>query len=284
MAQRHQKVTLIGDKGRPFRFILAAAALVGITVLVAVLTKPETSYMNTPEIARIEDMGVMYIGVRDDMPGFGYEGEGLEVELARRLAERILPEKGADAAELITVTGQTAGPKLDDDSVAAVVALMRTGAYEKYAYSVAYYKDPTVLLVREGDENAELAGATIGAVQNTYSYTRLTAWITENSPEDAVEADKYAHVKLYASYPDMLAALLAPDSPIAAAAIQEAYTFRYGEEYACSRHVTEVGSVSYAVACSADYPAIAAIATLVINEMRADGSLDALIAEYGLNP
>lgn len=284
MAQRHQKITFMGDKGRPFRFFAVAGALVLIVVLVAVLTKPETSYMNTPEISAIEDAGVMFIGVRDDMPGFGCGGEGLEIELARLLAARILPGLGDDAARLVTVTGQTAGSKLDDDSVAAVVALMRAGAYEKYAYSVPYYTDPTVLLVKPGSESVSLEGATIGAVQNTYSATRLGSWNTAMSPEDAAPADMYVQVKLYASYPEMIEALLRDDAPILAAAIQEAYTFRYGAAYDYGVHDISVGEVSYAIACSADYPAIAEIASMMINEMRADGSLAALIAKYGLNP
>ncbi len=41
--------------------------------------------MNTPEIQRIRERGVLAVGVRDDMPLFAEGGEGFEIELAQKI-------------------------------------------------------------------------------------------------------------------------------------------------------------------------------------------------------
>ena len=111
--KQHKKLrlnfTLRGEKGKPVRIALCCAAGLVLLVLLAALLKPRTQLMNTPEIQRIRERGVLAVGVRDDMPLFAEGGEGFEIELAQKFAAYLLPDTAGDAAaKLITVNGQTA--------------------------------------------------------------------------------------------------------------------------------------------------------------------------------
>lgn len=144
--KQHKKLrlnfTLRGEKGKPVRIALCCAAGLVLLVLLAMLLKPRTQLMNTPEIQRIRERGVLAVGVRDDMPLFAEDGEGFEIELAQKFAAYLLPDTAGDAAaKLITVNGKTASTKLSDGTIDAAVALMPRGASSKYVYSYPYYTD-----------------------------------------------------------------------------------------------------------------------------------------------
>lgn len=73
-------------RANPVRIALCCAAGLVLLVLLAALLKPRTQLMNTPEIQRIRERGVLAVGVRDDMPLFAEGGEGFEIELAQKFA------------------------------------------------------------------------------------------------------------------------------------------------------------------------------------------------------
>ena len=134
--------------------------------------------MNTPEIQRIRERGVLAVGVRDDMPLFAEGGEGFEIELAQKFAAYLLPDTAGDAAaKLITVNGKTASTKLSDGTIDAAVALMPRGASSKYVYSYPYYTDTCSVLVKSGSETTPLNELVIGFVQGTAGETRLKKYI-----------------------------------------------------------------------------------------------------------
>ena len=284
MARRHVKFTLKGRDGRIFRIGLGVLCGMFALVLVLVIFRDEPQYMGSPEISQIEKRGVLRVGVRDDMPGFGQDGEGLEIELATLLAQRILPDKAyGSGIEFVPVNLKSVGPKLDDGSIDVAVCLMRIDAYpSKYAYSSSYYTDPCYFLVTSGNEAMDLQGKVIGAVNDTYAATRLKSYVDKRSTAD----DPYATIKYYASYPEMLMALgkgpIASGGQIDAAALQDSYVRRYRDAYAFSIHQEPLGSVDYAFASSIDSPAIAGMANLMLREMKKDGSLQALLEKYGL--
>lgn len=61
--KQHKKLrlnfTLRGEKGKPVRIALCCAAGLVLLVLLAALLKPRTQLMNTPEIQRIRERGVL---------------------------------------------------------------------------------------------------------------------------------------------------------------------------------------------------------------------------------
>lgn len=68
-------------KGKPVRIALCCAAGLVLLVLLAMLLKPRTQLMNTPEIQRIRERGVLAVGVRDDMPLLPKAAKGLKSSL-----------------------------------------------------------------------------------------------------------------------------------------------------------------------------------------------------------
>ena len=289
-------ISLRGREGKPFR--IALYCVVGVLFVFALLFlgRPKNQLMNSAEIRRITDRGVLVVGVRDDIPSFAYNGEGLEIELAKLFAEYLFPESGSETAvKLVTVSGQTASTKLSDGSIDAAIALMPKGASSKYAYSYSYYTDSCRVAVRPGLETAPLDSINIGYVQNTAGASVLSSYIDEHEtkvertlldrikgrtpelPEDAVVFTKTA----FASYPDMLKAL--SEGRIDGAAMTGVYIERYAGEAELTLHNTPLGTVNYAIAVSADEPAIARLADVFIYELSQSGRLDALLAKYGLS-
>jgi ABC-type amino acid transport substrate-binding protein len=224
--KQHKKLrlnfTLRGEKGKPVRIALCCAAGLVLLVLLAALLKPRTQLMNTPEIQRIRERGVLAVGVRDDMPLFAEGGEGFEIELAQKFAAYLLPDTAGDAAaKLITVNGKTASTKLSDGTIDAAVALMPRGASSKYVYSYPYYTDTCSVLVKSGSETTPLNELVIGFVQGTAGETRLKKYIDAHetkvertlidrlkgrTPELPADAIVFT-TKAFASYPELFDAL-----------------------------------------------------------------------------
>ena len=293
---RRFNFTLKGRQGKPYRIALYCVG--GLLALIAAFTVllPKNQLMNTAEMQRIVDRGVLVVGVRDDTPGFSLGGRGLEIELAEKFAEYLLPETESEsAAKLVVVSGQTAATKLQDGSIDAAIALMQKGASSKYAYSYAYFTDVCIVAVLPGNENLPLDQITIGYVQNTAGANVLESYIDEHetkvrrtlidrirgvTPELPADAITYTK-KAYASYPDLLTALR--EGRIEGAVLTGVYAKRYSGEYEFSVHNTELGKVEYAIASSADAPAIAQLADVFIYELEQSGELDTLLKKYGLD-
>ena len=300
--KQHKKLrlnfTLRGEKGKPVRIALCCAAGLVLLVLLAALLKPRTQLMNTPEIQRIRERGVLAVGVRDDMPLFAEGGEGFEIELAQKFAAYLLPDTAGDAAaKLITVNGKTASTKLSDGTIDAAVALMPRGASSKYVYSYPYYTDTCSVLVKSGSETTPLNELVIGFVQGTAGETRLKKYIDAHettvdrtlidrlkgrTPELPADAIVFT-TKAFASYPELFDALAR--GTVAGAAVTGAYCTRYAEDISTHgfiRHETSLGNVEYAIASAADEPAVAQLAELFIYDLQKSGELDALLKKYGL--
>lgn len=245
--------------------------------------------MNTPEIQRIRERGVLAVGVRDDMPLFAEGGEGFEIELAQKFAAYLLPDTAGDAAaKLITVNGKTASTKLSDGTIDAAVALMPRGASSKYVYSYPYYTDTCSVLVKSGSETTPLNELVIGFVQGTAGETRLKKYIDAHetkvertlidrlkgrTPELPADAIVFT-TKAFASYPELFDALAR--GTVAGAAVTGAYCTRYAEEISAHgfiRHETSLGNVEYAIASAADEPAVAQLAELFIYDLQKAVSL-----------
>lgn len=288
-------ITLRGEKGRTARIVLYCAIALVITAVTIFLNRPKDQLMSTAEMRRISDRGVLVVGVRDDIPGFAMNGEGLEIELARSFADYLLPETEAGAAaKLIIVSGQTAATKLSDGSIDVAIALMQKGASSKYSYSYPYYTDRCVVVMKPDAEEKPLNEMLLGYVQNTAGANVLTSYINEHEtkvqpsfidrlrrrtpelPADAVVFNK----KAFASYPDLLDAL--NGGVIDGAVLTGVYLERYGADYELKVHSTGLGTVEYAITASADEPAIARLADVFIYELERSGKLDALLDKYGL--
>ena len=162
------------------------------------------------EVQAIADRGVLRVGVKSDVPGFGLlnqvnnEYEGLEIDMARALAKQIIGDE--NAVEFTPVTADTRGTLLDNGQIDMVIATftIKPDRLEKWNFTEPYYTDAVGLLVNKDAGIASIAdldGKKIGVALGATS-------------KDAVEAagaeDGYTfEFSEYASYPEINTALAA---------------------------------------------------------------------------
>ena len=284
------RFTLTGDEGRLFRRILVGAGAALLLLILFLLGRVEPNAMSTAEIQTLQARGVLKVGVREDMPGMGKDGGGLEYALGDALARRILPDIPAgNSVRYVEVTAMNVDAKLAEGQIDAALSMMPVNAKSaQYVYSRPYYEDPCYFITASDTERLVLQNVSAGCVQNTPGAALLDSYI---------EGKAFAGItKLsYASYPDMIEAVMRKRVDVAL--MPELYIRRYLNETALNPaslipyklykfRVSGIspGSVSYAVACPADMPALATLSDLMIKEMIEDGSLRALYEEYGLTP
>jgi putative glutamine transport system substrate-binding protein len=128
------------------------------------------------EIDRIKSRGVVRVGVKADVPGFGFFNpesglyEGLEIELARLVAADLLGDSGK--VEFTEVTTLTKGPSLEKGSVDLVIGTytITEERKESFNFSSPYYTDALGFMVNKdsdlkglADMNDKIFGVTSGA-------------------------------------------------------------------------------------------------------------------------
>ena len=292
--------SLKGREGRWLRIALIALGVVIVAVIAAVLLKPETRLMSSVEIKRIESKGVLSVAVRDDMPGFCEDGVGFEAELARLLAERILPDS-EEPVKLVPCSSKTLTAKLKDGSADIAIAMQPASLGSAYSYSYPYYTDTVYLLTLDKETAAKApTELLIGYIPETPAGSAFASFAANinKTPEQGLidrllkrpkptpdpEAPKVESVKL-GSYDELLNAL--KKGEIDAAVMSGAYINKYCRvlsdrtgisEYYLSD--TEIGKLKYCIIASSDEPALAQLADMLIYELQEDGSLERLIASY----
>lgn len=292
--------TLKGPDGRWLRIVIgAAAAILGVVIAAAAL-RPETQLMNSVEIRRIESKGILSVAVRDDMPGFCENGEGLEAELARLIAQRILPDS-EDPVKLVPCSSKTVSTKLADGTVDIAIALQPKGGSSSYSYSYPYYTDRVLLVtLAEANVTKDPSELRIGYIPETpagkvfASYVSKVTAAAEQSmidkllrrpkptpdPETAVTIDS---VK-FGSFDELLQALSRGqiDAAVMAGADHRKYFVIPTGEAATRWFLCDavIGELQYCMIASSDEPALMQIADMLIYEMQENGSLKELIGKY----
>ena len=297
-------ITFVGHEGRWWRRAAALLAAVLVIVIGAIALRPETQIMNSVELVRARDRGTIYIGVRDDVPRFNEGGEGLEQELARMLAARILPD-AEEPYRFIECSSQTVSTKISDGSIDVAIALLPKGKSRSYAYSYSYYTDEVriVTLKSEFTSSAPI-DLTLGYVQGTPAGDVLTAYQKEvtavkeqsffeklfKKPTETVVVEEAKNMELhkYGSYEELIDALMrgSVDGAVMAGAYINKYFKVYAAEYTGRAKYylndTVIGEVEYSFVSSSDEPAFMQLADIMIYEMEKDGSLAELLEKYGL--
>lgn len=187
--------------------------LVLIAILLFVVKQPiaqtdtPTELSNSDQVQAIIERGVLRVGVKQDVPNFGYknpdsgEFEGLEIDIARKIAD----ELGVDI-EFTPVTAQTRGPLLDNGQVDLVIATFTITEERKllYNFTTPYYTDAVGFLVNKDSgikTFTDLNGKTIGVAQGSITRTLISEL-----------ADKYGIAVNFAelgSYPELSVSLRA---------------------------------------------------------------------------
>ena len=164
----------------------------------------------TDSIAEIKKRGALIVGVKSDVPNFGYLNpetgayEGLEIDLARALAKFLLSDE--NAVKFIPVTSLTRGTLLDNHEIDLAIATFTITEERKnlYHFSAPYYTDEICFMVKKDSgiySLEDLEDKRIGAAFSSTAYDSLDKeYVTKR-----VGFTK----KGFASYPEIKDALVA---------------------------------------------------------------------------
>ena len=144
-----------------------------------------TSEEVSADVQEIIDRGVLRVGVKSDVLGFGYldpttnEYSGMEIDLAQALADSL----GVDV-EYTTVTAATRGELLDSGDLDCVLATftITEERRESWDFTTPYYTDHVTVLV-ENESGittlSDLVGATVGVSSSSTSARALVEAMIE---------------------------------------------------------------------------------------------------------
>ncbi|HFI0666974.1 TPA: transporter substrate-binding domain-containing protein [Streptococcus suis] len=190
-----------------FPLLVLVAILLFIVKQPIAQTDTPTELSNSDQVQAIIERGVLRVGVKQDVPNFGYKNpdtdkfEGMEIDIARKVAD----ELGVDI-EFTPVTAQTRGPLLDNGQVDMVIATFTITEERKllYNFTTPYYTDAVGFLVNKDSgikTFTDLDGKTIGVAQGSITRTLISEL-----------ADKYGISVNFAelgSYPELSVSLRA---------------------------------------------------------------------------
>ena len=232
------------------------------------------------QIGAIRERGVLRVGVKVDVPRFGYLNpdtgviEGMEIDLARAIAKDILND--ADAVKLVSITAQTRGPMLDNGEIDIVIATFTITEERKksFNFSRPYYTDELGYLVRSEasvTRPEELDGKTVGVTQSS---TAKTAY-EEERKRMGVGAD----MREYASYPEVKAALLSGE--VDAFVTDKSILYGYLDG-ACALLNEGFNPQHYGIASKLENDKLASHIEALLETMEKNGELAALLAKWEL--
>ncbi|HFI0150583.1 TPA: transporter substrate-binding domain-containing protein [Streptococcus suis] len=152
-------------------------------------TETPADLSNSDQVQAIIDRGVLRVGVKQDVPNFGYlnpdtnKFEGMEIDIARKIAD----ELGVDI-EFTPVTAQTRGPLLDNGQVDIVIATFTITEERKllYNFTSPYYTDAVGFLVNKDSgitDFEDLDGKNIGVAQGSITRNLISELADKNGIE-----------------------------------------------------------------------------------------------------
>lgn len=246
------------------------------------------------EIQKIVDRGVLKVGVKNSVVGFGYQdilsGEftGLEVDLAKKIADYL----GVDV-EYTTVTAATRGELIDSGDLDCVLATftITDERREHWDFSTAYYTDYVAVLVENssGITSLEsLEGAVVGVSSGSTSARALVAAIVDAGlvPEEDFDADtfdpstwtEWVSFQQYDDYPTISTGL--SSNEVQAFCVDKSILAIYNTD--SRSYIDEQFSPQEYGIVTAKGSALSDLCDELVNQWLADGTLDELIAQYGL--
>lgn len=163
-----------------------------------------------PKIKEIRQRGKLIVGVKYDVPLFGYldpkdqQVKGFEVDLSRLIAKAILGDE--NKVELKQVKSADRIPALQQGDVDLVIATMTINEERKKVidFSQPYYLAGMGLMAKKGsniNKVEDLAGKTVAAVKGANSGPNLERIAKEKNIQVTID--------LYPTYPEAVSAVKA---------------------------------------------------------------------------
>ncbi len=272
------------------RLVLLVSGLLLVAALFTGCGSTTTGDKNAPdsavdasapaEIQEIQKRGVLKVGVKIDVPKFGYEDpmtqvlDGFEIDIAKSFAKKILGDE--TKIDFTGVTAKTRGPLLDNGDVDMLVSTFTITEERKLSYNFTqpYFVDGVGLLVKKAagiNSLADLDGKKIGVAQSATSKTAIQE-----------EADKLG-IKVsfleFASYPEIKAAL--DSGRVDCFSVDGSILFGYLDD---STMILEdrFSPQEYGIATKLNNKGLAEYLDAEIQAMKDSGELQTLLEKWGL--
>ena len=265
---------------------------VGQTPEVAGAQKPAEEYPE--DVKAVIDRGVLRVGVKNAVMGFGYEdpltGEysGMEIELAKALADRL-----GVGVEFTPVTAATRTELLDSGDIDCVLATftITDERKESWDFTTPYYTDHVTVLVEDSKgikTLADLADATVGVSSGSTSAKSLVKAMIEQGliSGDGFDEESFdpatwtdgVRFQQYDDYPTISTALSAGE--VDAFCVDKSILAIYKTE-GRSYIDAEFAPQNYGIATTKG-SGMSEVAEKLVTDSLADGTIDKLISENGL--
>jgi ABC-type amino acid transport/signal transduction systems, periplasmic component/domain len=231
------------------------------------------------DVQAIKDRGVLKVGVKVDVPKFGYKDpstgkvDGFEIDLAKAIAKKII---GTDKIETTAVTAKTRGPVLDSGDVDMDISTFTITEERKksYNFSDSYFTDGVRLLVKKSSgvkSLKDLNGKTIGVAQSATSKKAVQA-----------EADKLG-IKInfleFGTYPEIKTAL--DSGRVDCFSVDGSILFGYLDD-STTILPDSFSPQEYGVATKKGNDGLAKVVNDTIGELKKSGDLDKMVQKWGL--
>lgn len=257
-------------------------------------SEAESATEFAPDVQAIIDRGVLRVGVKNAVLGFGYQDEltgeysGLEIELAKKIAEYL----GVDY-EFTAVTAATRTELLDSGDIDCVLATFTITEERKksWDFTTPYYTDYVTVLVENSSgitSLADLVDKKVGVSSGSTSAKSLTKAMIEGGFIDgsAFDADTFdaatwttgISFQQYDDYPTISTALSAGE--VDAFCVDKSILAVYNTD-SRSYIADKFSPQEYGIATTKD-SGFSTLCEELITGWLADGTIDALIAENGI--
>ena len=259
-------------------------------------TAGEPSEGSYPEdVQAIIDRGVLRVGVKNAVVGFGYEdpltGEysGMEIELAKELADKLGVE-----VEFTAVTAATRTELLDSGDIDCVLATftITDERKESWDFTTPYYTDYVSVLVEDASgikTLSDIVGTTVGVSSGSTSAKSLVKAMIEEGliSGDGFDEESFdpatwtegVSFQQYDDYPTISTALSAGE--VDAFCVDKSILAIYKTE-GRSYIEAEFAPQDYGIATTKG-SGLSEIAEELVKEDLGDGTIDTLISENGLD-
>jgi putative glutamine transport system substrate-binding protein len=259
-------------------------------------TAGEPSEGSYPEdVQAIIDRGVLRVGVKNAVVGFGYEdpltGEysGMEIELAKELADKLGVE-----VEFTAVTAATRTELLDSGDIDCVLATftITDERKESWDFTTPYYTDYVSVLVEDASgikTLSDIVGTTVGVSSGSTSAKSLVKAMIEEGliSGDGFDEESFdpatwtegVSFQQYDDYPTISTALSAGE--VDAFCVDKSILAIYKTE-GRSYIEAEFAPQDYGIATTKG-SGLSEVAEELVKEDLGDGTIDTLISENGLD-